>query len=364
MAEHRRSPEALAVYSIGLRRAEQCDYESGRRALEEAVSIDPEFGEAHVALGRVFSKLGDAHGARLHISFGKWLLHRAILEPYRVRPGDRRTTAPPVVDVAELFPELAGRSTTTVRLHPRYGEEPPPQASKMGGTFLWPAKELWPICPTHGIPFVGVLQLRADDFPEMPFPPGADLFQMLWCPREHDAWPMCWADPKFFWRKTAVRHPLPGNPPPTEAFYEYVPFPCRLLPERVVEFPSVYELSDELTERIYAWQDNNPDENGKHAIVYEWELSVCPSTKVGGYVHVIQSLWIPICDCGRAMEHLLTVSSRESGGLVDRRWTPLEEQQLFASLPPPPKEWIGPGGDIRAALWMSTGLDLGDGGHM
>src|SRR5437660_5405135 len=130
---------------------------------------------------------GGKHGARLQASYADWLKHRSILEPFRVKPGDRRTTPPPSYDVSSLFPDLADKATTTIRLHPRYGDEPPMNASKLGGTFLWPMDEAWPVCPAHEIPFVTVLQLRANDFPEMPFPPGSDLFQLLWCPREHGA---------------------------------------------------------------------------------------------------------------------------------------------------------------------------------
>jgi hypothetical protein len=98
-----------------------------------------------------------------------------------------RTTRPPRYEVAALFPELVGLARQTVRLHPRRGPEPPPDASKLGGHFLWPADEPWPICDRpHGrlvgaqealdaCAYVPVLQLRRDDFPELLFPGQADL---------------------------------------------------------------------------------------------------------------------------------------------------------------------------------------------
>jgi hypothetical protein len=43
-----------------------------------------------------------------------------------------RTTRPPRFDAAALFPEIAGLAKETVRLHPRPGPEPPPNASKLG----------------------------------------------------------------------------------------------------------------------------------------------------------------------------------------------------------------------------------------
>jgi hypothetical protein len=192
---------------------------------------------------------------RLKSSFTAWQRQRKILEACRVGPGDKRTTAAPAFRIEDHFPELAKRSATTVRLHPRYGDEPAVDASKLGGMFLWPEDEPWPSCPHHQIPLVTVLQLRANDFPEMPFKRGTDLFQLLWCPREHfdipeireQPSPMYWADPRFYWRKSSkiTRRLLP-NPEPREAYFEYVPFPCRLLLERVLEFPSVYELPERL----------------------------------------------------------------------------------------------------------------------
>src|SRR5262245_10102781 len=317
--------------------------------------------------------LPEEHRERVRTSHAAWLRHRDILEAYRVRAGDRRTTPPAAFPVAQLFPELEGRERIAIRLHPRYGDEPPVHASKLGGTFLWPADEPWPVCQAHGIPFVAVLQLRADDFPEMPFPPGADLFQLLWCPREHEDVPECqampcamyWADPRFFWReRLAIHHPRPDNPPPQEAYYEYVPFPCRLMPERVLEYPSVYELPDDLVERIHDWEDQQLGEDGKHVWEYEGELSVCYGTKIGGYLRWIQSPWIPTCVCGEMMEHLLTIETIEWNGVIDQRWTPLEEQEFLASFPGGWKDWDEHYRAIHWALWGPTGLMLGDAGHM
>jgi hypothetical protein len=318
------------------------------------------------------SQGSDQHRARLKTSYAHWSKQRAFLEGYRVGAADRRTTAAPLYQVRELFPELAGQERTTVRLHPRYGDEPALDASKLGGTFLWPAEEPWPVCPAHEIPFVSVLQLCAADFPEMPFPPGADLFQVLWCPREHADVPHCllqpdpmyWADPHFFWRnRMEITRPRSDNPPPREAYYEYVPLPCRLLPERVIEYPSIYELPQDLVDRIYNWQDHNLSEEGTHRCSYEGELSVALGTKVGGYLQWIQDPWIPTCTCGTLMEHLLTMATVEWNGLIDRSWTPVEEHKILASFP---ATWEGEDDRwaIQEAFWIPTGLNLGDAGNM
>jgi len=106
------------------------------------------------------SQRGSEHRARMQTSYADWSKRRAVLEAYKAQPGDMRTTPAPSFCVSKLFPELAGRSATTIRLHPRYGEEPPVDASKVGGTLLWPAGESWPVCPAHDIPLVAVQHPR------------------------------------------------------------------------------------------------------------------------------------------------------------------------------------------------------------
>jgi hypothetical protein len=137
----------------------------------------------------------------------------------------RLTTPEAPIDLLAVLPELADLRATTIRLHPRKGRVPGRYASKMGGTFLWPSEEPWPTCDeawppamVDGVPIpegdpraapfplVPVLQLRADDFPEMPFPPWADLFQLLWCPLGHNYAFM--PKPFVFWRNSGeVRRP-------------------------------------------------------------------------------------------------------------------------------------------------------------
>jgi hypothetical protein len=124
-----------------------------------------------------------------------------------------RTTPAPRIDVREVLPELASQATTTIRLHPRRlaeGETLPLDASKMGGDFLWPSDEPWLVCPMHGLPWVGVLQLRRADFPEVRFRPGTDLLQVLWCPQYgHGGWPEPDPVPVVIWRDAAgITRPL------------------------------------------------------------------------------------------------------------------------------------------------------------
>lgn len=70
------------------------------------------------------------------------------------------------------------------------------------------------------------------DVPELPFPDGTDLFQLLWCPNDHDE-PWYGPKPVTVWRKAAdVTAVLAGPPEPVfdsdreEADYDPVPCLC------------------------------------------------------------------------------------------------------------------------------------------
>lgn len=222
-------------------------------------------------------------------------------------PPDARRTLSPVFDFTTAVPELAERKRAAVLLHPRYSDEPPRDGSKIGGTFLWPKDEPWPVCDVdRALHLVPVLQLRVDDFPEIGFPPGKDLLQVLWCPREHER---CWAKPFLFWRqRQAVHDPLSEMPRDEMAYPRYVPLPCRLFPERVTELPSVHELGP-LLEKLKEWNEREHKFPGKNM---ESEYAVATPQvgwKIGGWPHWLQAPRVPVCKCGQAMELLLSFGS-------------------------------------------------------
>ncbi len=311
-----------------------------------------------------------------------------------------RTTPPPPLDVTSVFPELGPLARQAVRLHPRAGA-PGPNDSSLGGPLLWPADQPWPACqephdrcerfpvppnitswdqavqwgraagvgvlrqgdgpiyaerwyyqsPEVPSPMTGVLQLRARDVPELPFPEHTDLFQLLWCPNQHAA-PWYGPRPLTVWRRAAeVTEPL--SAPPTPRFDEelfgpdYVPLSCVLHPERVVEYPHRYSLPAELVERIEQWDERHDD-------LYWAELSTAPGTKVGGHPRWIQEPQWPQCRCGRRMQHLLTIASDEFG--ARGRWLPLEDRDdptIATSRPV-----------LGQERWPPHGLMLGDLGSL
>ncbi|MFG2869969.1 DUF1963 domain-containing protein [Streptomyces sp. NPDC048338] len=278
-----------------------------------------------------------------------------------------RTTPPRPVDVEALFPEVVPYRREAVRLHPRRGE-PGVLDSSVGGPLLWPASEAWPHCedehvgteyspvPRPGpVPLVPVLQLYAPDVPELPFPQGTDVLQMLWCPFYH-AHDFGWSPrPELYWRDSgADEDVLPAPPPPPGARENYLPDPCVLHPERVTEYAQ-WDLPEELHDALDARFEALEASTGWS---YWYHLSVAEGIKVGGWPSWCQEPRWPDCpDCGRRTEHLLTVSSAEFDGASWRSWLPLEERPAEGTVRDLPYE-------DRRALQRAPGLMIGDMGGL
>lgn len=126
---------------------------------------------------------------------------------------------------------------------------------------------------------------------------------------------------------------------------DLVPRPCVLDPERVTEYPS-WDLPEDLRRSV---ADRLGDD-------YETGLAVAPGTKAGGYPGWCQPPDWPACDCGRVMDHLLTVASLEFDNARDRRWVPLEDRPVPAV--PEGAAWYS------AAEQNPAGLMIGDVGGM
>ena len=245
-------------------------------------------------------------------------------------------------------------TATTIRLHPRVGD-PPASTSHMGGSIAWPANEPWPRCDEHNAPLVPVLLLLRADVPELPFPEGADVFQLLWCPRDHeDAGyaPRALARWRALASQPCAHRPEPGG----DAKSDYVPRPCVLHPERVVVRPSAFEL-DSKRLRIEALEELVRDHAAyelerlgipENTALYQYHLSVAPGTKALGFVRWIQDPDVPRCDCGAAMHHLVTIDSAEFDGAY-QRWMPLDERHVWKQ-----------GYAARRAVQSAAGLMLGD----
>lgn len=284
-----------------------------------------------------------------------------------------KTTRKAPYDVTGIIESLLDCQKITVRLHPRRQEsEPSLRSSKLGGRFLWPASEPWPHCtepeyalsgeidwsdwsniyttnvwpaehPRHNDVYVGVLQLRANEFPEVEFPEGKDLFQLLWCPRDH----LNDIVYRVFWRRESEIEEILDIPSPSYPNDDRVPHACRLYPERVSEYPHIGELSEAQLLELRGWDG----EEGMYD--YQSLLSTCPGVKVGGYVHWIQEPEEPQCSCGLTMSHLLTVSSGEFDPNSAQRWCPVEDWNAWERH-----------GKEAAHVQVSPGLIIGDCGSI
>jgi hypothetical protein len=293
-----------------------------------------------------------------------------------------RTTPPRPVDLTAHLPAFASLARTAVRLHPRPGE-PTAVDSSIGGPLLWPAREPWPTCAEHAGPFlegasvpdvmarrriltqawarprergtnlltedekavvdrvddgaeiaqdgpapmVPVAQLYARDVPGLPGPDGADLVQVLWCPFDHE-------DDGYVpstvvrWRVAAeVTEPLAAPPLPAAVDDNYLPQPCVLHPETVVEYPAPHCLPEELAGQVHEWEEREEQQ-------YQYDLSVAPGCKVGGHAPWSFSDPFPMScpDCGADVEPLLTIASSEWDGNMS--WQPVEDAE--ADHPPFP----------------------------
>lgn len=294
-----------------------------------------------------------------------------------------KTTPRPPVNVIEIFPFLSGKEKIAMRLHPRRGIEPDIRQSKLGGRFLWPKDEPWPTCtepetalieqysfsalfdyslgyspanvwqsshPQHNDFYVGILQLRFEDFPEIKFPSNTNLFQLLWCPRNHILNSLTCL---VFWRnEREVTDSFSTLPLPSYPERHLVPHPCCLYPERVTEYPHITTLPDREKEIVEEWDE-------EREAAYQFLLSTASGIKVGGYPNWIQEAEVPICQCEREMEHLLTIDSSEFSPVTASRWCPVEDRQVW-------EEAMRTGNreaeEVAALVQVAAGLTIGDGG--
>ncbi len=226
--------------------------------------------------------------------------------------------------ILKLIPSLKGRTRKSVRILPQQGAEPAINATKLGGLFLWsedepsfccdvPEQPLWDEYDwddwrselsvqvwdaKHNDAYVPILQIRAEDIPLMRFPPDTNIFQLLWCPRVHkpDYSPVC----RIAWRnEESVIKQLETIPKASFPENELTPAPSVVLLREVIEYPDYWALS--LEERNLL--------TGEMEEFYRNHLSTHGGIKIGGYPDWIQRPQIPICNCGREMEHLLTIGS-------------------------------------------------------
>ncbi|WP_426368294.1 hypothetical protein [Streptomyces sp. E-08] len=171
------------------------------------------------------------------------------------------------------------------------------------------------------LPLLALAQFHAHDVPDLAdfAPPGKDLLQVLWCPfggHEDGGFSDFGPSTRLFWRRAAdVTGPLAEQPePPVVEHARYLPEPCVLHPERIVEYPWADYLPPVLVERIDAWEDALQERAGRAAPTYQYDLSLAPGWKIGGWDSWHRTDLVPVhCEaCGAGMRLLLTMDSTEN----------------------------------------------------
>jgi hypothetical protein len=266
------------------------------------------------------------------------------------------TPASPV-DPAAYFDGLARYKRIGIRLLPMAATAPLPlTASKIGGMILWPKAEPWPVMTRLQVAVVA--QLRRDEFPEISFPAGADLLQLLWPPsfaafgNDVDQKGNRRIGVITRWRKLVREDQCLSAPPPgISAEPGYAPKECVLHPERNVEYPSSLDDVFPVTTRWSdfavptAWRAIYSDFRN----FWDEEIARAPGTKALGWGWWVQDgLFHPHCNtCGTKMTLLLTIASDS------------------VELPERSARWATPYGasysDLRR-LYTETGIELAGSG--
>lgn len=183
------------------------------------------------------------------------------------------------------------------------------------------------------LPLLAVAQLYRRDVPDLAGPKGADLLQVLWCPfsGHGDAgdWDLAVV---LKWRRAAeidVERVLVEQPEPLVMESDnFLPEPCVLHPEQVVEYPGLELLPDELQRRLRQWERDA----GQRYYGYDG-VAIAPGWKVGGWTRGLGPwtwMWRRplVCACGELMELLLKIEDAEWGYDEDRGdypWRPVED---------------------------------------
>jgi len=176
-------------------------------------------------------------------------------------------------------------------------------------------------------PLVAVAQLRVTDIRDLCPPGDADILQVLWCPNDHDIGAESYAPAVALrWRREANLAVVPDRPPSPTVVGEtaYLPRPCVLHPEQVVEYPWWQDLPAELGQQVRAW-------DLEHDGLYHRQLSTAPGWKVGGWPPWPTTDPVPMycISCAAPMRQLLQIDSGEWGD--PQRWRPLEEDHVDAA---------------------------------
>ncbi|MFE3905678.1 hypothetical protein ACFXPY_36735 [Streptomyces sp. NPDC059153] len=184
------------------------------------------------------------------------------------------------------------------------------------------------------MPFVGLAQFFRRDVPGLAAGPNdADLVQIFRCPFTHG--PYLERRYHLRWRRAAETERAErflATPPevPMLRWENELPEPCVLHPEEVETYPWAEDdtLPASLIARIDAWDDAQAAEHGPDAPSYQFDLSIPPGWRVGGFPSWASTGPMPIgCEsCATPMRLLLTAGGDEMDA-GSHSWVPLEDRE-------------------------------------
>ncbi|MDH6137994.1 hypothetical protein P3T37_007437 [Kitasatospora sp. MAA4] len=196
------------------------------------------------------------------------------------------------------------------------------------------------------VPMLALAQVYRRDVPDLPVGPGdCDLLQVFWCPFDRHGPTGYGMELDLRWRRSWEAAEVLVAPPQPQlvGFEGYVPEPCGLHPEQVVTYPFAGLLPEDLCARIDAWEDalmgenlgeedeeaEESDEERAEPVGYQYDLSIPPGWRVGGFAswHTTDPYPMDCPACATPMELLLTVDSSEWDG-GSGSWTPAEDRGL------------------------------------
>jgi hypothetical protein len=226
-------------------------------------------------------------------------------------------------DPTQAIPELSGLKKSSIRMHPFSVPKTSLGSSKIGGQFIDPGNSDVPACPEHRTDLINVLQVMGKDVEGWD---SAAVLQVFWCPQDH-ADTYC-PHLHIRWVKSSDTGIIERKPP-AAAEEQYIPKPCTLRLESIIEYPSIFELSDELSARVGSirkWARWGRKLFGSgyedySSYFYQNYLSTAPGWKIGGWCNWEQASVQFMCDrCNKKMEHLVTLGSQMYDGATRFRW--------------------------------------------
>ncbi|MFP3986037.1 hypothetical protein U9R90_00695 [Streptomyces sp. E11-3] len=195
-------------------------------------------------------------------------------------------------------------------------------------------------CETDPLPLIGLAQLYRRDIPDLlAGPDDCDLLQVFWCPFDAHGMGQHNMLLHLVWRKASeVGEVLASPPQPQVVGHDgYLPEPCVLHPEQVVTYPFAGLLPEVLRDRLDAWEEEGweeeaeqwDDEEGTEPVGYQYDLSIPPGWRVGGFAswHTTDPHPMDCGTCATPMQLLLAIDSSEWDG-GSGSWKPVEDQDL------------------------------------